>query len=161
MASVWMPQSVCYNDNAKFVYCAQISFADMSPDDIRAIFSKLSRRPTYVTQEVVDTDGSIGSQYTGIGDVQEYVLAFSHMALPYHPSDGDDRFRYPGALQAAFNGGGIAGLKGIENRGKFGRSIFARSCWVFILTLLGWLQSNTANVFVVSNSSPRNNPIFI
>lgn len=36
--------------------------------------SKLSRRPAYITQEIVDTSGSMGGQYTDIGDVQEYVI---------------------------------------------------------------------------------------
>ena len=47
------------------------SFVDMASGDIRAIMSKLSRRPAYITQEIVDTDGSIGGEYTDIGDVQE------------------------------------------------------------------------------------------
>ena len=46
---------------------------DMPPDDIRAIIGKLSRRPSYITQEIVDTGGSMGGMYTDIGDVQEYA----------------------------------------------------------------------------------------
>ncbi|KAG8790306.1 hypothetical protein FRC12_012218 [Ceratobasidium sp. 428] len=83
--------------------------------EVQAIVKKLSRSPDYITQEIVDTSGSIGGQYTGIGDVQE--------------------FRYPIALKAAFLGGGIASLKGIENR--------------------GWLPSDKANVFVVNHDQER------
>jgi len=86
----------------------------MSSGDIRGIMSKLSRRP-YITQEIVDTDGSIGGEYTDIGDVQE--------------------FRYSEALKKAFNGDGIAWLKGIENR--------------------NWLKSDRANVFVVNHDQER------
>ncbi|KAF8600086.1 glycoside hydrolase [Ceratobasidium sp. AG-I] len=68
----------------------------MASDDVRNIMSRLSRRP-YVTQEIVDGDGSIGGEYTDIGDVQE--------------------FRYAWNLKSAFNQAGIASLQGIENRG--------------------------------------------
>ncbi|KAJ1305175.1 hypothetical protein OPQ81_000206 [Rhizoctonia solani] len=88
----------------------------MDPNDIRAIKKKLSRTPAYITQEIVDTGGSMVGMYTDIGDVQE--------------------FRYPEALKAAFEGGGIAGLRGIENR--------------------GWLASNSANVFVTNHDQERN-----
>jgi hypothetical protein len=86
----------------------------MASDDIRAIVSKLSRRP-YVTQEIVDTAGSIGGEYTDIGDVQELVF----LLLLYAPFSYElyFRFRYAEALKAAFTGGGIAGLKGVESRG--------------------------------------------
>ncbi|ELU36796.1 glycoside hydrolase family 13 protein [Rhizoctonia solani AG-1 IA] len=87
----------------------------MHPDDIRAIMGKLSRRPLYVSQEIVDTEGSLAGMYTDIGDVQE--------------------FRYPEALKAAFISDGIAGLRGIENR--------------------GWLPSNSANVFVTNHDQER------
>ncbi|KAH7338305.1 glycoside hydrolase superfamily [Rhizoctonia solani] len=87
----------------------------MHPNDIRAIMSKLFRRPSYISQEIVDTGGSMVGMYTDIGDVQE--------------------FRYPEALKAAFGGGGIAGLRGIENR--------------------GWLASNLANVFVTNHDQER------
>ncbi|CAE6347595.1 unnamed protein product [Rhizoctonia solani] len=89
----------------------------MSPADIRAIMGKLSRRPSYISQEIVDTGGSMVGMYTDIGDVQE--------------------FRYPEALKAAFTGSGIAGLRGIENR--------------------GWLASNSANVFVTNHDQERGN----
>ncbi|KAF8686440.1 Aamy C [Rhizoctonia solani] len=87
----------------------------MHPNDIRAIMSKLARPPLYISQEVVDTGGSMVGMYTDIGDVQE--------------------FRYPEALKAAFSGGGIAGLRGIENR--------------------GWLASSSANVFVTNHDQER------
>ncbi|CAE6515532.1 unnamed protein product [Rhizoctonia solani] len=87
----------------------------MPPDDIIAIMNKLSRRPSYISQEIVDTAGAMVDMYTGIGDVQE--------------------FRYPEALKAAFGGGGIAGLRGIENR--------------------GWLRSDLANVFVTNHDQER------
>ncbi|CAE6454635.1 unnamed protein product [Rhizoctonia solani] len=69
----------------------------MHPNDIRAIVNKLSRQPAYISQEIVDTGGSMVGMYTDIGDVQE--------------------FRYPEVLKSAFGGGGIAGLRGIETRG--------------------------------------------
>ncbi|KAG8711205.1 hypothetical protein FRC11_003404 [Ceratobasidium sp. 423] len=75
----------------------------------------LSRRPLDISQEIVDTFGSMVGMYTDIGDVQE--------------------FRYPEALKVAFGGGGIAGLRGIENR--------------------GWLASNSANVFVTNHDQER------
>ncbi|KAF8714608.1 Aamy C, partial [Rhizoctonia solani] len=87
----------------------------MHPNDIRAIMSKLARPPLYISQEVVDTGGSMVGMYTDIGDVQE--------------------FRYPEALKAAFSGGGIAGLRGIENR--------------------GWLAPSSANVFVTNHDQER------
>ncbi|CUA73315.1 alpha-amylase [Rhizoctonia solani] len=87
----------------------------MHPNDIDAIMKKLSRRPSYISQEIVDTSGSMVGMYTGIGDVQE--------------------FRYPEALKAAFGGGGIAGLRGIENR--------------------SWLLSTSANVFVTNHDQER------
>ncbi|QRV93383.1 alpha-amylase [Ceratobasidium sp. AG-Ba] len=68
----------------------------IAASELQAIVDQFSRTPDYITQEVVDTAGSIGGQYTGIGDVQE--------------------FRYPKALKAAFQKDGIASLKGIENR---------------------------------------------
>ncbi|CAE6454630.1 unnamed protein product [Rhizoctonia solani] len=89
----------------------------MDPNDIHAIMGKLSRQPLYVSQEIVDAEGSLASMYTNIGDVQE--------------------FRYPEALKAAFTGGGIAGLRGIENR--------------------GWLASSSANVFVTNHDQERGN----
>ncbi|CAE6527163.1 unnamed protein product [Rhizoctonia solani] len=87
----------------------------MHPNDVRAIVNRLSRQPLYISQEIVDTSGSMVGMYTDIGDVQE--------------------FRYPEALKAAFGGGGIAGLRGIENR--------------------GWLASNSANVFVTNHDQER------
>ncbi|KAG9085999.1 hypothetical protein FRC07_013230, partial [Ceratobasidium sp. 392] len=69
----------------------------IAKSEVQAIVGKLSRSPDYITQEIVDTDGSIGGEYTGIGDVQE--------------------FRYAKELKAAFTGKGIASLNGIENRG--------------------------------------------
>ena len=45
---------------------------DIPSDDIRNIMSRLSRRP-YITQEVPDSNGSLGGEYTDIGDVQEWV----------------------------------------------------------------------------------------
>ncbi|CAE6468326.1 unnamed protein product [Rhizoctonia solani] len=87
----------------------------MHPNDIGAIMKGLSRRPSYISQEIVDTSGSMVGMYTGIGDVQE--------------------FRYPEALKAAFGGGGIAGLRGIENR--------------------NWLISTSANVFVTNHDQER------
>ncbi|KAJ1305174.1 hypothetical protein OPQ81_000205 [Rhizoctonia solani] len=76
------------------------------PWDIGQVINRLSRKPDYITQEIVDTSGSMVGMYTSIGDIQE--------------------FRYPEALRDAFGGNGIAGLRGIENR--------------------GWLASNSANV---------------
>jgi alpha-amylase len=51
---------------------SHLNYVDMSPDDIRAIMGKLSRRPSYISQEIVDTGGSMVGMYTDIGDVQEY-----------------------------------------------------------------------------------------
>ncbi|KAG9084876.1 hypothetical protein FRC06_003852 [Ceratobasidium sp. 370] len=87
----------------------------IAKSEVQAIVGKLSRSPDYITQEIVDTDGSIGGEYIDIGDVQE--------------------FRYPVALKAAFTGGGIASLNGIEKR--------------------GWLPSDKANVFVVNHDQER------
>ncbi|KAF8714607.1 Alpha-amylase, partial [Rhizoctonia solani] len=87
----------------------------MDPNDICVIMGKLSRWPLYVSQEIVDTQGSLVGMYTDIGDVQE--------------------FRYPETLKAAFTSDGIAGLRGIENR--------------------GWLPSNSANVFVTNHDQER------
>ncbi|KAG8780945.1 hypothetical protein FRC12_022401 [Ceratobasidium sp. 428] len=65
----------------------------MPSADIRAIKGKLARQPAYITQEIVDTDGNIGGEYTDIGDVQE--------------------FRYAKELKACFTNKGIASLNGI------------------------------------------------
>ncbi|KAH7338306.1 glycoside hydrolase superfamily [Rhizoctonia solani] len=78
----------------------------MDPKDIEVIMNKLSRKPVYISQEIVDTGGSMVGM-----------------------------FRYPEALKAAFEGGGIAGLQGIENR--------------------AWLTSNSANVFVTNHDQER------
>ncbi|GAB1521210.1 hypothetical protein RhiTH_004301 [Rhizoctonia solani] len=108
------PGLYSWND---FHHCGMTNNDDihMHPNDIRAIMSKLARPPLYISQEVVDTGGSMVGMYTDIGDVQE--------------------FRYPEALKAAFSGGGIAGLRGIENR--------------------GWLASSSANVFVTNHDQER------
>ncbi|CAE6464471.1 hypothetical protein ACGC1H_006059 [Rhizoctonia solani] len=67
------------------------------PWDMGQVLKRLSRQPDYITQEIIDTSGSMVGMYTGIGDIQE--------------------FRYPEALRDAFGGKGIVGLRGIENRG--------------------------------------------
>lgn len=84
MAYVWTPRSVRHNYSAAFVHRSNILFTDMSSGDINAIVSKLSRKPAYITQEIVDTDGSMGGEYTSIGDVQEYVALLLHAASSHH-----------------------------------------------------------------------------
>ncbi|GAB1521208.1 alpha-amylase [Rhizoctonia solani] len=89
------------------------------PWDIGQVINRLSRKPDYITQEIVDTSGSMVGMYTGIGDIQE--------------------FRYSEALRDAFNWNGIAGLRGIENR--------------------GWLASNLANVFVTNHDQEHDGAV--
>ncbi|CAE7229032.1 unnamed protein product [Rhizoctonia solani] len=89
------------------------------PWDIGQVINRLSRKPGYITQEIVDTSGSMVGMYTGIGDIQE--------------------FRYPEALRDAFGGNGIAGLRGMENR--------------------GWLSSSSANVFVTNHDQEHDGAV--
>ncbi|KAH8103292.1 glycoside hydrolase [Cristinia sonorae] len=66
--------------------------------DLENIVSRLSRKP-YITQEVIFGDGEpiLPSEYTGIGDVQE--------------------FRYTTAVKNAFLSGNIAGLQNLDSNG--------------------------------------------
>jgi hypothetical protein len=72
MGFAWMLRNVRSGQNHSMSKLT-FEFADMPSDDIRAIVSKLSRRP-YITQELIDVEGTIGGEYNDIGDVQELVL---------------------------------------------------------------------------------------
>jgi hypothetical protein len=61
-----------------------------------------------------------------------------------------NRFRYAEALKPAFTGGGIAGLKGIENRGMCASNTYLAIANYHFSFLSGWFPSDKANVFVVS-----------
>jgi len=67
--------------------------------DLQAIFGRLSRQPSYVTQEVYYGGGAgvTPAEYTGLGQVQAFEYAF--------------------ALKAAFENGGIVSLRSPESNG--------------------------------------------
>ncbi|ELU36797.1 glycoside hydrolase family 13 protein [Rhizoctonia solani AG-1 IA] len=48
-----------------------LPITDIHPWDIGQVINRLSRKPDYITQEIVDTSGSMVGMYTGIGDIQE------------------------------------------------------------------------------------------
>jgi len=71
----------------------------MPVNDLQAIFGRLSRQPSYVTQEIYYGGGAgvTPGEYTGIGQAQAFQYAF--------------------ALKSAFENGGIASLRSPESNG--------------------------------------------
>lgn len=107
----------------------------MPAGDIANILGRLSRRP-YITQEVIFGAGEPiqPSEYTGNGDVQEWVNFLSRILVSFTKYFAV-RFRYTTTIRDAFLGGGISSLQNLDNR--------------------GWVSGSGANIFVANHDTER------
>ncbi|KDN46915.1 hypothetical protein RSAG8_03992, partial [Rhizoctonia solani AG-8 WAC10335] len=81
----------------------------MHPWDIGQVINRLSRKPDYITQEIVDTSGSMVGMYTGIGDIQESYPYGTPTILSSYTFNDKNEGAPNGAYGSCYGAGGVNG----------------------------------------------------